>query len=349
MPTGPGSRLTGWKEIAAFLACSVRTAQRWEATYGLPVRRLAGTRGGMVIAFADELTSWMASERGRAARDEDAEAPAPPRDAVPARRGRASVRATRWVARLGLAAIPVGLLALRASTGPGLAAPLECPSPCVVRQGGTLLLTMTGADPGDTYTRWTRTGPGRVHAFGPPLTPDASGFVTWGFTTDCSTPTGTHELRLLSGRSGLGTAAVSLRVEPAAACSEPVADLVAEGVEIDRAAASAGDRLVCRFRIRNQGRTRAPASVARLRLSRSPDRSAVTDLRIADVMTPDLPVGSEAALSLEFRLPDALTPGADYFVWVVADNGSAVIERVAWNNFARSPALLVQPRIPPNR
>jgi hypothetical protein len=31
------SRISGWKEIAVFLECSVRTAQRWERLEGLPI------------------------------------------------------------------------------------------------------------------------------------------------------------------------------------------------------------------------------------------------------------------------------------------------------------------------
>ena len=38
-------RLAGWKEIARHLGVSVRAAQQWERTRGLPVHRLPGGRG----------------------------------------------------------------------------------------------------------------------------------------------------------------------------------------------------------------------------------------------------------------------------------------------------------------
>jgi hypothetical protein len=50
--------LRGWKEIAGRLEVSVRTVQRWEAEFGLPVHRLQHRRGSVVVAFSDELEQW---------------------------------------------------------------------------------------------------------------------------------------------------------------------------------------------------------------------------------------------------------------------------------------------------
>lgn len=50
--------LTSWKEIAEFLDVSVRTAQRYEREYGLPVRRLEGEKGRAVVARVDDLEAW---------------------------------------------------------------------------------------------------------------------------------------------------------------------------------------------------------------------------------------------------------------------------------------------------
>ncbi len=50
--------LSSWKEIAAHLGVTVRTAQKWELERGLPVRRLPGVRG-RVFSSAEELESWM--------------------------------------------------------------------------------------------------------------------------------------------------------------------------------------------------------------------------------------------------------------------------------------------------
>ncbi|MBK5294630.1 MAG: hypothetical protein JJE04_23480 [Acidobacteriia bacterium] len=53
-----GRELTSWKEIAAFLDVSVRTAQRYEVELGLPVRRLTGEKGRAVAANVDDLAAW---------------------------------------------------------------------------------------------------------------------------------------------------------------------------------------------------------------------------------------------------------------------------------------------------
>ncbi|HWR53484.1 MAG TPA: hypothetical protein VN428_20420 [Bryobacteraceae bacterium] len=49
--------LTSWKEIASYLGVSVRTAQLWEEQRGLPVRRLPGPRGRVLLCIA-ELEAW---------------------------------------------------------------------------------------------------------------------------------------------------------------------------------------------------------------------------------------------------------------------------------------------------
>lgn len=60
-------RLDSWKEIAAYLHRSVRTARRWELHEGLPVRRHQHLKRGSVYAFKVEIDDW---RRGReAARD----------------------------------------------------------------------------------------------------------------------------------------------------------------------------------------------------------------------------------------------------------------------------------------
>jgi phage terminase Nu1 subunit (DNA packaging protein) len=53
--------LNSWKEIASHLGCSVRTAQRFEQD-GMPVRRPAGHSRSAVVAFPEEIDTWMASQ-----------------------------------------------------------------------------------------------------------------------------------------------------------------------------------------------------------------------------------------------------------------------------------------------
>ena len=50
--------LNSWKEIADYLNRSVRTVQRWEARFGLPVRHRPGKRTS-VFAIEAELNSWL--------------------------------------------------------------------------------------------------------------------------------------------------------------------------------------------------------------------------------------------------------------------------------------------------
>jgi hypothetical protein len=55
-------RLNGWKEIATYLGKSVRTAQRWERIYNLPVHRLGHEGGEIVWADSDDLDVWLRSQ-----------------------------------------------------------------------------------------------------------------------------------------------------------------------------------------------------------------------------------------------------------------------------------------------
>jgi len=50
--------LSGWKEIAQYLHCGVRTVQRWEGE-GLPVHRPSPHKRSHVIAYSEELDRWI--------------------------------------------------------------------------------------------------------------------------------------------------------------------------------------------------------------------------------------------------------------------------------------------------
>lgn len=92
--------LDTWGEIASYLGCSVRTAQRWERERGLPVHRIQGQTASWATIYArpDEIDAW------RAARD----APAPGRG-VPARGF--GMRGTPAALGVGIALVLIGLLA----------------------------------------------------------------------------------------------------------------------------------------------------------------------------------------------------------------------------------------------
>jgi hypothetical protein len=54
--------LTSWKEIAHYLGKGVRTVQRWEAEFGLPVRRPKSKSHHAVLALPEELDAWARSQ-----------------------------------------------------------------------------------------------------------------------------------------------------------------------------------------------------------------------------------------------------------------------------------------------
>jgi hypothetical protein len=53
------NHLNGWKEIGSYLGRVVRTAQRWEAQLGMPVHRPAKRKRTAVVAFPNELDTWL--------------------------------------------------------------------------------------------------------------------------------------------------------------------------------------------------------------------------------------------------------------------------------------------------
>jgi hypothetical protein len=54
----PQKTLDSWKQIAAYLDRSERTARRWEAQEGLPIHRLEHQKHDTVFAYKHEIESW---------------------------------------------------------------------------------------------------------------------------------------------------------------------------------------------------------------------------------------------------------------------------------------------------
>lgn len=52
--------LTSWKDIARYMGKGVRTVQRWEMDFGLPVRRPHGSNKKAVLARPRDLDAWIA-------------------------------------------------------------------------------------------------------------------------------------------------------------------------------------------------------------------------------------------------------------------------------------------------
>ena len=59
MPTNSGEKVfTSWKEIASFFGKGVRTVQRWERKFGLPISRPTAAKN-VVLATESELREWI--------------------------------------------------------------------------------------------------------------------------------------------------------------------------------------------------------------------------------------------------------------------------------------------------
>jgi predicted DNA-binding transcriptional regulator AlpA len=58
------SVLTCWKDIAKYMGKGVRTVQRWEEEFGLPVRRPTGSNKKAVLARTSDLDAWVALRCG---------------------------------------------------------------------------------------------------------------------------------------------------------------------------------------------------------------------------------------------------------------------------------------------
>jgi tetratricopeptide (TPR) repeat protein len=65
-------RLVSWKAIAAYFACTERTAKRWERERGLPVHRTPGAKRGYVFAYIQELDQWLRATRAENLKGEHA-------------------------------------------------------------------------------------------------------------------------------------------------------------------------------------------------------------------------------------------------------------------------------------
>src|ERR1041385_1519199 len=59
--------LNSWKEISNYVGRGVRTVQRWERDFGLPVRRPGGHVRGSVIAMRKDIDEWLGSRSARQA------------------------------------------------------------------------------------------------------------------------------------------------------------------------------------------------------------------------------------------------------------------------------------------
>jgi len=64
--------LGSWKEIAAYLNRTIRTAQRWERLERLPVRRHIHRRASTVFAYKAEIDAWLKKRTSSESTDREA-------------------------------------------------------------------------------------------------------------------------------------------------------------------------------------------------------------------------------------------------------------------------------------
>ena len=70
MPNNSGERVfTSWKEIASFFGKGVRTVQRWERKFGLPISRPTAAKN-VVLATESELREWIRKSSSQLANDD---------------------------------------------------------------------------------------------------------------------------------------------------------------------------------------------------------------------------------------------------------------------------------------
>ncbi len=92
--SNPDKCLHSWKEIAAYLECSVATAQRWEKSEGLPIHRHVHSSSGSAYAYVSEIENWR-KQRTVAAASGNGVPKSPPID-PPEAHGRGERRLRAW-------------------------------------------------------------------------------------------------------------------------------------------------------------------------------------------------------------------------------------------------------------
>lgn len=341
--------LNGWKEIAAHLGRSVRTVQRWERAYGLPVRRVAAANAEIVWASRSDLDAWRVASGAVAAETSALPVPLPAviDAAVPANPPTTATRSTRqsvWLALAAVAAVgAIGALTFvwqvnRSDTTGLRITPL---SNANVQQGETIQLLLVA--PGATQvSRWARAATGgRTEQLGDPVSVDGTGSTRWNFSSDCNTQTGEHRVWLDDGHSRRSPEFV-LTIRPNPKCSEPMPDFAVHGVSAAKTTIAVGEAVPVSFTVWNIGKAAAVPTVARLRLGQESSRTRVSDVVLGDQPTPMLDAGTSVSLTTAFVVPLGV-PAGTYFVWVVADNQLATLEPDSSNNYARSAAIEITP------
>jgi septal ring factor EnvC (AmiA/AmiB activator) len=105
--------LTSWKEIAHYLGKGVRTIQRWEAEFGLPVRRPKSKSHHAVLALPEELDAWARSQTTSRAAERASQLESLRRELSALRAENATLRAENATLRADNAALRADIASIR--------------------------------------------------------------------------------------------------------------------------------------------------------------------------------------------------------------------------------------------
>jgi hypothetical protein len=341
----PVRQLRGWKEIAAYLRSSERTAQRWERERGLPVRRVPSPGGrDVVFASPEEIDHWWhgqppdlaetpGDDQGTEHRPDETSASESPRR-----------RAMGLPIVLG---VMLGALTLSAiivfrsfKATPTLTVDSKLTSHHL--QGELFSLVAHGLTPCGPvirqYSPPTYPVPGQITM---PLgdTADARGELRFSLMAGCDLKDEEYHVQVIDTTTGRKTPTVSAIVASNPQCGPHLADLEPADVRVDRTAARTGDVVTVTFAVRNIGGTQSVPGIARLRWG-APARTNIADNLFGEVPTPALKPGETVSLNARGRVPDGL-PSGSYAVWVIADADLATLESRSKNNFVASPTIQI--------
>lgn len=339
--TEPSDRLDGWKDVAAYLGKSVRTVQRWESEYGLPIHRIPASRGEVIWASRTELDQWRTDPRAPS----DGASLSPqiePELAYSPTPVTARPRWRRWLPWASGLLLGSVLAAGAGAVFSRVAPELAVWGPTTAQQGVTFNLEISRVS-SEMAERWTQPPTGVAEQLGDPVSVAADGTSRWNFTTDCATETGSHKVWVVDLRSGRSSEPLDIVVLRNPACGRPLPDLAVTAVNLDRGQARPGESLTIEFALWNVGAIGAVATLTRIRLGKESSRSRVTDIVLGDFQSPALASGGHVVQTVRTALPLDVTPGI-YYVWVVGDNTSLTTEPSGFNNFARSAPLAIHPR-----
>jgi len=123
-------------------------------------------------------------------------------------------------------------------------------------------------------------------------------------------------------------------------------DLVPKDLTLSASEVEAGGKVTVRFKVVNQGQSKANSSKTNVRLSLLPDRPTKDDPLLVSFETPALDPNQSVTHEVEVSIP-AETKAGDYYVWVIVDADKTVGQSDESNDYLKAPLKVVE--TPSNR